>query len=141
MSVTMQSAGLMTSAELVSLLDQANRLAGAAGRPDPVERLARVQAQMAARQMRVVAVGAPGQGATSLVHVLQQVSADRLPGATFADAPGRPGSNQPVVPERESADVVLFVSDAGHEYGPAELDALARIRARGTAVIGVLTKI
>jgi hypothetical protein len=140
-SVTMQSAGLMTSAELVSLLDQANRLAGAAARPDPIERLARVAAQIAARQMRVVVVGATGEGATSLVHVLQQASADRLPGATFADAPGRPDSNQPVVPEPESADVVLFVSDAGHEYGPGELDALARIRAQGTVVAGVLTKI
>ena len=141
MSVTLQSAGLMTSAELVSLLDQANRLAGAAGRPDPIERLARVQAQIAARQMRVVVVGAPGEGATSLVHVLQQESADRLPGATFVDAPGRRGSNQLVIPDPESADLVLFVSDAGHEYGPAELDVLVRIRAQGTAVAGVLTKI
>jgi len=140
-SVTMQPAGLMTSAELVSLLGQANRLAGVAGRPDPVERLARVAAQLAARQMRVMVVGAPGQGVTSLVHVLQRASTDRLPGATFADAPGSRGSNQPVVPERESADVVLFVSDAGHEYGRAELDALARIRAQGTVVVGVLTKI
>lgn len=140
MSVTMQSVE-MTSAELVTLLDQVNRLASAAGRPDPVERLARARAQLAARQMRVVVVGAPGQGATSLVHVLQRTSADRLPGATFADAPGAPSSNQLLVPEPGSADVVLFVSDAGHEYGSAELTALARIRAQGTAVAGVLTKI
>jgi hypothetical protein len=137
----MRSAELMTSAELVALLDQASRLAGAAGRPDPVERLARAHARIAARQMRVVVIGAPGQGASSLVHVLKRAPADRLPGATFVDAPGLPGSNQPVVPEPGSADVVLFVSDAGHEYGPAELDALSRIRAQGTAVAGVLTKI
>lgn len=141
MSVTMQSAESMTSAELVSLLDQASRLAGVAGRPDPVERLARIQARMAARQMRVVVIGALGQGVTSLVRVLQQASADRLPGATFADAPGPTGANQPVVPEPESADVVLFVSDAGRAYSSAELDALAGIRARGTQVAGVLTKI
>jgi len=140
-SVTIQPAGLMTSAELVSLLDQANRLAGAAARPDPIERLARVAAQIAARQMRVVVVGAPGEGATSLVHVLQQASADRLPGAIFSEAPGRRGSNHLVVPDPESADVVLFVSDAGHEYDRSELDALGRIRAQGTAVAGVLTKI
>jgi len=140
-SVTVRSAELMTSVELVSLLDQVSGLAGAVGRSDPVERLARARARVAARQMRVVVVGAPGQDATCLVHVLQRASADRLPGATFADAPGRPGSNQPLVPDPESADVVLFVSDAGHEYGRPELDALARIRARGTAVVGVLTKI
>ena len=141
MSVTMQSAEFMTSTELISLLDQASQLAGAAGRPELAERLAKVHARIAARQLRVVVAGAPSQGATSLVHVLQRTPADRLPGATFVDAPGRSGSNQPVVPEPGSADVVLFVSDAGHEYGPAELDTLARIRAQGTAVAGVLTKI
>lgn len=141
MSVTVQSAESMTSAEMVSLIDQANRLASAAGRPDPVERLARARARIATRQMRVVVIGAPGQGATSLVHVLQRTSADRLPGATFADAADLPAPNQPMVPEPGSADVVLFVSDAGHEYSPAEMDALARIRAQGTAVAGVLTKI
>ncbi|MDQ2790029.1 MAG: Isoniazid-inducible protein iniA [Actinomycetota bacterium] len=141
MSVTMQSAELMTSAELISLLDQANRLAGAVGRPDPIERLARAHARIAARRMRVVVVGSPGQGATSLVQVLERASADRLPGARFVDAAGLTGSNKPVVPEPGSADVVLFVSDAGHEYSPAELDALARIRAQGTALVGVLTKI
>jgi hypothetical protein len=46
-----------------------------------------------------------------------------------------------VVPEPESADVVLFVSDAGCAYSPVELDALARMRARGAQVVGVLTKI
>ena len=140
MSVTMQSGELMTSAELISLLDQASRLAGAAGRSEPVERLAKAHARIAARQMRVMVVGAPGQGATSLVHVLQRSPADRLPGATFVDAPG-PESNQPAVPQPGSADVVLFVSDAGGEYSSAELDSLARIRAQGTAVAGVLTKI
>jgi hypothetical protein len=139
--VMMQSTELMTSAELVSLLEQASQLAGRAGRPDPVERLARAHARLAARRMRVVVVGAPGQGATSLVQVLQRTTADRLPGASFVDAPGPAGLNQPVVPGAGSADVVLFVCDAGHEYGPAELDALARIRAQGIAVAGVLTKI
>ncbi len=134
----MLSAELMTSVELISLLDQANRLAEAVDRPDLVERLARAQAQLAARRMRVVVVGAPGQGATSLVQVLQRAPADRLPGASFADAAGAAGSSRP---EPGAADVVLFVSDAGHEYGAAELDALARIRAQGTALAGVLTKI
>ena len=98
MSVTMQSAELGTSAELVSLLDQANGLARAVGRSDPVERLARARARVAARQMRVVVVGAPGQDATCLVHVLQRASADRLPGATFADAPGRPRARRAANP-------------------------------------------
>lgn len=141
MSVTMQAAELITSAELVSLLDQASRLAGVVGRPDPVERLARAHARIAARPMRVVVVGASGQGVTSLVQVLERESADTLPGASFIDAAGRAGSTQPVVPEPGSADVVLFVSDAGDEYGLAELDALARIREQGTALAGVLTKI
>jgi hypothetical protein len=137
----MQSAELGTSAELVGLLDQANRLASGVGRPDAVERLARAHAQLAARRMRVVVVGAPGQGATALVQVLERACADRLPGASFVAAARLAGSNQPVVPEPGSADVVLFVSDAGHEYGPAELGALARIRAQGIALAGVLTKI
>src|SRR5947209_2363233 len=137
----MQSAELGTSAELVSLLDQANGLARAVGRSDPVERLARARARIAARRVRVLVVGAPGQGATSLVQVLEQASADRLPGASFLAAAGPAGSNQPVVPEPGSADVVLFISDAGQEYRPVELDALARIRAQGIALAGVLTKI
>jgi hypothetical protein len=134
-SVTMQSA------ELVSLLDQVNGLAGAVGRPDLVEQLARAHAQIAARRIRVLVVGAPGQGATALVHVLERASADRLPGASFVDAALTAASNQPVVPEPGSADVVLFVSDARHEYSAAELDALARIRAQGIALASVLTKI
>ena len=141
MSVTVQSAGLETSAELVSLLDQVSRLAGAAGRSDPVERLARARARVAAGQMRVVVLGVPGQGATSLVRILEQESADRVPGARFVDAAGPAGSKQLVVPGPGSVDVVLFVSDAGQQYSPVELDALARIRAQGTVVVGVLTKI
>ncbi|MGC1732514.1 MAG: hypothetical protein WA731_07585 [Pseudonocardiaceae bacterium] len=139
--MTMQSAELMTSAELISLLDQTKRLAGASGRPDPVERLARAHGRVAARQIRVVVVGAPGKGASSLVQILKRASADRLSGATFVDAAGPGGSNRPVVPEPGSADVVLFVADASHEYGPAELDALGRIRAQGTTLACVLTKI
>ncbi|MBO0874866.1 MAG: hypothetical protein J2P19_15885 [Pseudonocardia sp.] len=130
MPATMRPADPMTSVELVGLLDQADRLAGAAGRADLSERLARARARVAGRQMRVAVVGAVGQGATSLAHVLEQASADRLPGATFTDAPGR-----------QPADVVLFVHDAGNEYGPPDLDALARIRAQGAPVAGVLTKI
>lgn len=137
----MLSAEVMTSAELTSMLDQANRLAAAVGRPELVERLARAHAQIAARRMRVVLVGAPGQGATSLVQVLQRAPADRLPGASFVEAVSAAGPNQPVVPEPGSADVVLLVSDAGREYGAAELDAVARLRAQGTALAGVLTKI
>lgn len=141
MTATTQAAGLMSSAELISLLDQANRLAAAVGRPELFERLARARTLVAGRQMRVVVLGAPGQGASSLAHVLQRPPANRLPGATFVDAASRPGSTQPRVPEPGSADVVLFVTEAGREYGPAELEALARIRAQGTALVGVLTKI
>jgi hypothetical protein len=137
----MQPAEVVTSVELISVVDQADRLAGAAGRPELIDRLARARARVAARQMRVVVVGARGQGVTSLVHVLDRTVPDRLPGASFADVPGGPGANERRLPELGSADVVLFVSDAGHEYGAAELDALAVIRAQGTALVGVLTKI
>ncbi|MDT7751260.1 MAG: hypothetical protein QOC67_3496 [Pseudonocardiales bacterium] len=141
MSVTTRQAELIGSAELASLLDHANQLAGATGRPDLIERLSRARARLAGRGMRVVLVGEPGQGATSLARVLDQVRANRLPGATFTDAPGRPGPNQARTPDPGSADVALFVTDAGHEYGQPELDALARLRAQGLAVVGVLTKI
>jgi hypothetical protein len=140
-SVTTRQAELIGSAELASLLDHANQLAGATGRPDLIERLSRARARLAGRGMRVVLVGEPGQGATSLARVLDQVRANRLPGATFTDAPGRPGRNQARTPDPGSADVALFVTDAGHEYGQPELDALARLRAQGLAVVGVLTKI
>jgi hypothetical protein len=140
-SVTTRQAELIGSAELASLLDHANQLAGATGRPDLIERLSRARSRLAGRGMRVVLVGEPGQGATSLARVLDQVRANRLPGATFTDAPGRPGPNQARTPDPGSADVALFVTDAGHEYGQPELDALARLRAQGLAVVGVLTKI
>jgi hypothetical protein len=140
-SVTTRQAELIGSAELASLLDHANQLVGATGRPDLIERLSRARARLAGRGMRVVLVGEPGQGATSLARVLDQVRANRLPGATFTDAPGRPGPNQARTPDPGSADVALFVTDAGHEYGQPELDALARLRAQGLAVVGVLTKI
>lgn len=141
MSVTTRPAELTTSAELIGLLDQVSRLAGTAGRADLADRLQRARARCNGRGMRVVVVGAPGQGATSLAHVLERTPQDRLPGATVMDAPGRPGSNQVRLPEPGVADVVLFVSDAGHEYGPAELEALARLRAQGTTLAGVITKI
>ena len=86
-------------------------------------------------------VGVCGQGVTSLVYVLERTVSDRLPGARFVDVPGGLGASEFRLPESGSADVVLFVSDAGHEYGAAELDALAVIRAQGTALVGVLTKI
>jgi hypothetical protein len=140
-SMTMQHADPMTSAELIGMLDQANRQAGAAGRADLIERLAKARARVTGRQIRVVVVGASGEGTTSLVHVLDRTPTDRLPGATFADAPGQSVATQLRLPEPGSADVVLFVSSAGHEYGPVELDALARLRAQGTALAGVLTKI
>jgi hypothetical protein len=137
----MASVELVTSVELISVVDQADRLAGVAGRPELIDRLARVRAGVVARQMRVVVVGARGQGVTSLVQVLGRTVSDRLPGASFADVPGGPGATELRLPESGSADVVLFVSDAGHEYGAAELDALAVIRAQGAALVGVLTKI
>jgi hypothetical protein len=140
-SVTTRQAELTGSAELTNLLDQANQLAGATGRPDLIERLSRARARLAGRGMRVVLVGEPGQGATSLAQVLEQVRANRLPGATFTDGPGQPGANQARTPALGSADVALFVADAGHEYGPPELAALAQLRAQGLAVVGVLTKI
>ena len=66
MSVTMQPVEQLTSAELVSLLAQANRLANAAGRPELVTRLTRARALVSGRQMRVAVVGARGQGASTL---------------------------------------------------------------------------
>jgi hypothetical protein len=146
-SVTMQPAELMASAEqmssvgLIRVVDQADRLAGVAGRSELIDRLARARAGVAARQVRVVVVGVCGQGVTSLVYVLERTVSDRLPGASFVDVPGGRGASEFRLPESGSADVVLFVSDAGHEYGAAELDALAVIRAQGTALVGVLTKI
>jgi hypothetical protein len=140
-TVTARPAGSTTSAELFGLLEQAEQLAGSANRPDLTDRLAPARAALAGRGVRVLVLGAPGQGATSLTHVLDQTPKDWLPGATFMDAPGRPGSGPIRLPEPGVADVVLFVSDAGHEYGPAELDALARLRAQGTTVAGVITKI
>lgn len=86
--------------------------------------------------MRVVVIGAPGQGATSLVHVLGRAAPDRLPGASFADVSGSPVVNHPRLVESGVADVVLVVCEAGHEYGPAELDALARVREQGIALAG-----
>jgi hypothetical protein len=137
----MQRPVLATSADLVGLLDQADRLANAAGRADLVGRLARARAGLAGRPMTVVLAGAPEQGATSLAHVLNQTPADQLPGASFADAPGGAGRSQVRVPEPGSADVVLFVSAADQEYNQTELAALGRLRAQGSAVVGVITKI
>ena len=141
MSVKMQPAELMTSAELIGLLDAADRLVGAAGRPDLIERLARARARVAARRMRVVVVGAPGQGATSLARALDRAAPDRLPGASFAEVPAGPRADHSRLPESGVVDVVLCVCEADHEFGARELDTLARLRAQGTALAGVLTKI
>ncbi len=141
MSVTMQPSALTNSAELVGLVDQAARLAELAGRADLTERLTQSRGRLAARRMRVVVVGAPGQGATALTHVLEQAAGERVPGASFSDAPGRAAAGQMWVLEPGAADAVLFVSDADQEYNAWELEAIARIRAQGTALAGILTKI
>lgn len=139
MTTTMQSADAVGATELVDLLADAGRMAGAAGRTDLAERLAKTRARVANRTVRIVVIGARGQGTTSLLHVLRQTPADRLPGVTFLDAPAGPAG--PLPPEPGSADAALFVAEAGHEYSPQELDMLARLRAAGLQVIGVLTKI
>jgi hypothetical protein len=140
-SVTMQPAPSATSAELLGLLDQAQRLASSAGRGDLVDRLNRARARVSGRNTRIVVVGAPGQGASSLARALDQTPPDQRPAATFTDASGRHGQGPIPIPDASVADAVLFVSDAGHEYGPAELDALARIKAQGLSLAGVITKI
>ena len=137
----MQSTESVTSGELFGLVDQAQRLANTARRPDLIDRLARLRARLAGREMHIVMVGAPGQGASSLVRVLDQIRQDRLPGAHLVDAPGGRGADQIQVPDVTAAHAVLFASDASHEYGALELDALARIRAQGTPVAGIITKI
>lgn len=141
MSVTMQPSGQLTSDELVELVEQARRLSDAAGRPDLTARLARAQDLLAGRRMRVVVVGAPGQGTSSVVRALAQAAGDWLPAASFAEVAGLPGSNQFWLPEPGSADVVVFVSDAGQEYNSWELDVIGRLRAQDALVVGVITKI
>jgi hypothetical protein len=59
-----------------------------------------------------------------------------LPGASFVDAPGSSGVGRSAPPG--AADVVLFVTDARRDYGRAELDALARLRAQYPQVVGIL---
>lgn len=137
MSVTVQPAEV-TSAELIGVLDSANGLANAAGRADLVERLSRARARVAGRQMRVAVLGMPGQGATSLAHVLERTPTEQRPGATFLDAPGRATA---WIPDPNTVELVLFVAEAGHEYGPRELDMLARLRAHGTPLAGAISKV
>ena len=137
----MQPTEPVTSGDLIALLDQAHRLAGSARRPDLVDRLARVRTRLAGREMRIVLVSAPGQGATALARALEQAGPDRPAGASFADAPAGRRPDLIPVPDSAAADAVLFVSDAGVEYSPPELDALARIRTQGMPVAGVITKI
>jgi hypothetical protein len=140
------AADRLTSLDLVGLVERTGRMAGVAGRADLADRLATSRGALATRRIRVVVVGASGQGVTSLVGALEQTGSQWLPGASFGEVPGhpgsgQPGSGQPRLPEPGSADVVLFVAGADHEYTAVELDAIGRLRADGAAVVGVITKI
>jgi hypothetical protein len=137
-SVTAQPTDLATSAELSGLLETLDRLVTSADRPELAQRLSAARERLAGRELRVAVLGGPSQGASSLVRVLGQNPA-RLPGAVYLDAPGRLGPSQ--VPEPGAADVVLLVSDAGQEYDQTELDTLARVRAQGLPVAGIISKI
>lgn len=142
MTTTMRPAdttGPAGSGELIELLDEVGRLATTAGRPDINARLANTRARLANRTARVVVLGTRGQGSTSLLQVLRQTPADKLPGMAFLEPP--PGPAGPLLPDPGAADAVLFVADAGHEYTPQELEMLSRMRSVGINVIGVLTKI
>ncbi len=124
------------SAELGTLLERADRLAGAAGRPDLAERLGVVRSWLAGRPLCVAVSAGAGSG-SALTRALSRVSSRTVPGASFVDAPGSSGVGRPAPPG--AADVVLFVTDARYEYGRVELDALARLRAQYPQVVGVLT--
>jgi hypothetical protein len=137
----MQPHAQLTSADLVELVGQAARLAGAAGRADLTDRLAQARGVLAGRRVRIAVVGAPGQGTTSVVHALERTAGERLPGASVTEVPGRPGTGQIWLPEPGAADVVLYVSEADQAYTAWELDAIARLRAQGSTVAGVISKI
>lgn len=136
----------LTSLDLLGLVERTSRMAGLAGRADLAERLATTRGALATRRIRVVVIGAPGQGVTSLVGALEHIAGHWLPGASFTEVPGHPGSGQPgsgqlILPEPGSADMVLFVAGADHQYTAVELDAIGGLRARGSIVVGVITKI
>jgi hypothetical protein len=75
------------------------------------------------------------------VHAVERTTDERLLGASVVEVAGRPGTGQMWLSEPGSADVVLFVSEADQPYTAWELDAIARLRAQGTAVVGVISKI
>jgi hypothetical protein len=137
----MQRPDQLSSAELVGLVGQAARLAGVADRADLADRLAHARGLLAGRRVRVAVIGGPGQGVTAVLRALEVTAPEWLPGASFAEVPGRPGSNQLRLPEPGAADLVLFVSEADQEYNAWELDLIARLRAQGAVVAGVMTKI
>ncbi|NMO91049.1 hypothetical protein [Actinomycetospora sp. TBRC 11914] len=124
------------SGDLSRLLERADRLATAAGRPDLVERLGVVRSWLAGRPVCVAVSAGAGSG-SAMARSLARVSARTLPGASYVDAPGSSGAGRSVPPT--AVDVVLFVTDARREYGRVELDALARLRAQYSQVVAVLT--
>jgi hypothetical protein len=141
-SITMNRPDQFTStADLMGMVDVAARLAVAAGRADLSDRIGRARGLLNNRRIRVVVVGAPRQGRTSLVRALQRSTAEIAPGAAFSEVPAGPGGNQVWLPEPGSADVALFVSEADQQYNGWELDMIARLRASGFVVAGVISKI
>jgi hypothetical protein len=123
------------STDLIRLLERADHLAGQAGRTDLAERLGVVRSWLAGRPLCVAVSAGAGSG-SALARSLHGVSSRMLPGASFVDAPGSSGVGRTAPPG--SADVVLFVTDARRDYGRAELDALARLRAQYPQVVGIL---
>ncbi len=123
------------STDLSRLLGRADQLAGQAGRADLVERLGVVRSWLAGRPLCVAVSAGAGSG-SALARSLHGVSSRMLPGASFVDAPGSSGIGRSAPPG--AADVVLYVTDARRDYGRAELDALARLRAQYPQVVGVL---
>lgn len=136
----MQPSGQLTSADLVDLVAQAGRLAELAGRADLTDRLAQARGVLAGRRVRISVIGAPGQGTTSVVQALERSTGERLPGASVTEIAGRPGG-QLWLPEPGATDVALFVSEADQAYNAWELDIIARLRAQGTTVAGIISKI
>jgi hypothetical protein len=127
------SVELTTSTELLGLLDRLHRLAEPAGRPELVDRLARVRARLTSRPIRVGVLGGSGRGVSSLVEALAAMAPGRLPGVTFAEVAG------PVA--GWALDAVLVVGAADQPYGAAEVSRFDQVRAAGLPVAGVLTKI
>lgn len=122
-------------AELRSLLERSERMAGSADRPELLERLGVARSWLEGRRLRVAVNAAPG--ADSLVRVLRAVGTGWLPGALFTDAPGYPGSG--FLPAPGTCDVVLYVADAGRVYSNGALEALAWLRGHRVPILAVLT--